>query len=573
DPFNTAQALSANVVCTQTKSGSNTWYAVCASDSMTSYSDASTITCTRATNSSHSCIGGCAYGTECRSVSSTDPTAGECVEVLSDDVLHSCVSALFPSGSVHIDSLVSPVLLSVASLKTLVSVDDGTGTISPSLSCSGDTISDLAGIEHLTEITHIDLSCSSGSDGFSLLPLTHLTNMISLNIDSCDSLAESLPFLYGIYDTLQDLSLNNIQLSNESQNVLGNFTSLASLKLNSCGLNEIPNLSSSRYSLSYLDIGNCSIDNLLPIFEYSLMRIEVLFANDNMIYDPTPLYLLCDSLVNLDISNNYICDIDSAEFISHFSILSQDNLNVDSQYECSCSTIPKLVDNKICRELWPESSSIVCAAYSYRELDSSNEDGFSCISLASPTYPSFNFGLPNETARCLACSDNNTLNMECLNMLSYDPSYLGEYDPECDCSLGWYGEDCNEGCPVISGVENMCGIDYGYGTCNSESRSCICSLGWGGDNCSENHCDVTDESVTCSSHGDCVQLAATASYCVCDQGFGGSSCSETVCNIDSNGFFCSGVGECIKNTSGEFHCASCALGFIQNDDKTDCISS
>ncbi|GKT18565.1 hypothetical protein ADUPG1_011334, partial [Aduncisulcus paluster] len=204
-------AINNNKVCLETYPNSHTWYAVCASDSMTSYSDASTITCTRATNSSHSCIGGCAYGTECRSVSSTDPTAGECVEVLSDDVLHSCVSALFPSGSVHIDSLVSPVLLSVASLKTLVSVDDGTGTISPSLSCSGDTISDLAGIEHLTEITHIDLSSTDISDSSHLGYLSTLSNIESLNLSDCSF--ASLPDLHLLASlTMLDVSSTNISL-------------------------------------------------------------------------------------------------------------------------------------------------------------------------------------------------------------------------------------------------------------------------------------------------------------------------------------------------------------------------
>ncbi|GKT28041.1 hypothetical protein ADUPG1_014006, partial [Aduncisulcus paluster] len=71
----------------------------------------------------------------CRSISSDDPTAGECVDVLSDLALHSCVVSLFSADSLHIDSSVSPALLSVASLKTLVSVNDGAGTISPSLNC------------------------------------------------------------------------------------------------------------------------------------------------------------------------------------------------------------------------------------------------------------------------------------------------------------------------------------------------------------------------------------------------------------------------------------------------------
>ncbi|GKT28204.1 hypothetical protein ADUPG1_000501, partial [Aduncisulcus paluster] len=140
DPFDTAHALAENIVCTQTKSGSNTWFAVCASDSFTTYSSASSISCVRATASSNNCIGGCAYGYECRSLSDSS-TSGHCVEVIADDALHSCVEDLFEANSDHADDTVSPVLFSVASLKTLVTGFDDT----PVLSCSDANVSDLAG--------------------------------------------------------------------------------------------------------------------------------------------------------------------------------------------------------------------------------------------------------------------------------------------------------------------------------------------------------------------------------------------------------------------------------------------
>ncbi|GKT17885.1 hypothetical protein ADUPG1_004229, partial [Aduncisulcus paluster] len=118
---------------------------------------------------------------------------------------HSCVEDLFEANSDHADDTVSPVLFSVASLKTLVTGFDDT----PVLSCSDANVSDLAGIEHLTEITLIDLSSNSNiSDASDLSKLTKLESL-SLNSTSIDELP-NLSLLTNL--TILDVSFTDVAL-------------------------------------------------------------------------------------------------------------------------------------------------------------------------------------------------------------------------------------------------------------------------------------------------------------------------------------------------------------------------
>ncbi|GKT26979.1 Acidic leucine-rich nuclear phosphoprotein 32 like protein, partial [Aduncisulcus paluster] len=128
--------LDVNKVCAETKPGvSNTWYVVCASDSYTSYTDASTFACISPDNGdgTFGCSGGCEYGQECRYDSTSTSTS--CQQVIVDENLHACVADMFvdsvgdPAYTHRTDS--TPSLFSVASLKTLESVDDGSGVYSP----------------------------------------------------------------------------------------------------------------------------------------------------------------------------------------------------------------------------------------------------------------------------------------------------------------------------------------------------------------------------------------------------------------------------------------------------------
>ncbi|GKT20073.1 hypothetical protein ADUPG1_011638, partial [Aduncisulcus paluster] len=557
-------ALAENIVCTQTKSGSNTWFAVCASDSFTTYSSASSISCVRATASSNNCIGGCAYGYECRSLSDSS-TSGHCVEVIADDALHSCVEDLFEANSDHADDTVSPVLFSVASLKTLVTGFDDT----PVLSCSGANVSDLAGIEHLTEITLIDLSCKDSSNysdtmsdinisDFSLDSLTHLTNLQSLDLSQCIGIADSISHLSGIFNSLEELYLNNITLSEESISNISNFSNISRLEVNSCGLDVIIDMSLSSDSLLYLDIGSNSITYLLPIFVNSLYKLEVLIANDNNIVDPSPLYMLQDSLFTLDLSYNNICGIDEDDFESHFSLTADPGFGfvMSPQNGCFCSPIPSLSDNKISQLLFyisDTSSYCECnigkgGSTCAEEMCLVNEEGQLCSGVGACAKDS------TGEYHCSSCAQGYILNddsSDCVSACS--ENYCGDHGQciginECLCDTGWSGNQCNiDSC----GSELCSGSDHGECLRISPTKhECSCYLGWNGSTCSDEGCGLLSSGETaCYDHGTCVQDDSGSSYCYCSPGWDVATACNTVngdCG-DSADSFCSGnSGECVS---------------------------
>ncbi|GKT37942.1 hypothetical protein ADUPG1_003880, partial [Aduncisulcus paluster] len=141
------------------------WHVVCASDSYTSYTSAEDFTCMQTTSPTTNCSRGCEYGYECRylgdEVIGDDTfTTGECQQVIVNESLHACVAEMFVDSDGTADyehrTNSTPSLFSVASLKTLESIDDGSGVYSPVLSCPTLHIVELTGIEHITKITGFD---------------------------------------------------------------------------------------------------------------------------------------------------------------------------------------------------------------------------------------------------------------------------------------------------------------------------------------------------------------------------------------------------------------------------------
>ncbi|GKT32521.1 hypothetical protein ADUPG1_002288, partial [Aduncisulcus paluster] len=111
-------AFTANKVCSSTTPTSTHWYVVCASDSFATYTSSSSFSCSRAfANGSGAvnCLGGCAYGQECREVDAVS-NQGECKDVVPAPSLHACVSTMILS-----DDKVSgtSTTFSVASLKAI----------------------------------------------------------------------------------------------------------------------------------------------------------------------------------------------------------------------------------------------------------------------------------------------------------------------------------------------------------------------------------------------------------------------------------------------------------------------
>ncbi|GKT33331.1 hypothetical protein ADUPG1_007277, partial [Aduncisulcus paluster] len=213
-------------------------------------------------------------------------------------------------------------------LKTLVSVDDGTGTISPSLSCSGDTISDLAGIEHLTEITHIDLSSTDISDSSHLGYLSTLSNIESLNLSDCSF--ASLPDLHLLASlTMLDVSSTNISLPSATAtsallpaNIVEFYASSTSIGNSGFSAHIASHLS----KLTKLDLSNTSVTDITDLSETQINTLTHLFLGGNgSLTGVTTTLPSMSELVWLDISGNNLTAIpDLSSCKSHLTTL---NLN------------------------------------------------------------------------------------------------------------------------------------------------------------------------------------------------------------------------------------------------------
>ncbi|GKT35041.1 hypothetical protein ADUPG1_008282, partial [Aduncisulcus paluster] len=631
--------LSDDRVCSETKRGSNTWHTTCASDSYTTYSSASEFTCTRPDALSTNCSGGCEYGYECRSISA-EPAQGSCARVIEDNTLHSCIASLFTDTTHRTDDND----FSVSSLKEL-GVEN--------LECDGVDISSFVGLESLTSLSSVNFACSSSVDvSFTLSYLSSISWLRSIDVSNCTSLSLS--------------------------SYLGEFSELIELRVSNCNLTTMPNLSS---SLEILDISNNSLESLDFILSSSLSSLVQFIANNNLIWNPFPLYEAKDSLCYANLSENYICDFtedninafaqnfypsecsdsipqgfdftsqascdcsgsnvsenkvcgkdadengdetydivcpagtyrkaDSSslsslvQFIANNNLIwnpfplyeakdslcyanlsenyicdfTEDNINAFAQnfYPSECSdSIPQGFDftsqascdcsgsnvseNKVCGkdadENGDETYDIVCPAGTYRKADSSSSDGYICVFIDSSDDDLVDF--------CLECNSN--IFTQCSYSVITD-------DIECACRDGWFGEYCDSYCPVFieDGQEYACGNGSSsfHGTCNATAHQCECELGWSGDNCGIDSCYA--DTVECSGNGSCSQLSDTSSACSCNIGYGGELCSELLCSQNEDGELCSGNGNCEKDQFGEYYC-SCYNGYIANLDNSDCLS-
>ncbi|GKT33531.1 hypothetical protein ADUPG1_007407, partial [Aduncisulcus paluster] len=209
-----------NKVCSETKPGvSNTWYVVCASNSYTSYTDASTFACISPVNNdgTFGCSGGCEYGQECRYDSAFNSTS--CQQVIVDENLHACVvDSLFESDDTHVIPATdtTPSYFSVASLKTIIpSYQIISEEYLPKLWCPYSSISDLSGIEHLGAILTFNLANNILTDESHLSYLSTLNNLVELNLSS-NLLLSTLPDLSSVSLVALGINETSIALSDTS---------------------------------------------------------------------------------------------------------------------------------------------------------------------------------------------------------------------------------------------------------------------------------------------------------------------------------------------------------------------
>ncbi|GKT35724.1 hypothetical protein ADUPG1_008824, partial [Aduncisulcus paluster] len=157
DIDSTYNPITDNIVCSETKPGSIAWYVVCASDSFTTYTDASTFTCTQPESATTNCSGGCEYGYECRYLGDDDNGDSEasCQPVIVDDNLRQYIADNLINDSTHMDDSDSSIApkFSVASLRNIsypAVIDfDGSALL------DSDRVCLLDGIEHLTSLSGI----------------------------------------------------------------------------------------------------------------------------------------------------------------------------------------------------------------------------------------------------------------------------------------------------------------------------------------------------------------------------------------------------------------------------------
>ncbi|GKT32863.1 hypothetical protein ADUPG1_006915, partial [Aduncisulcus paluster] len=543
--FSTTDMLSKNLVCSETKPNSGHWYAICASDSYTTYTDADTFTCTQATSATSNCVGGCAFGEECRNLLSNGlETEGSCETIIPDDILFDCLIDILPSSFIYDGTF---------GVASLVGLNETIETFE----CQ--YVSNMLGIHHLTNIISLDLSNSALDD---LSPLSNFSNLSSFVLDgsssislTCSSLLSSSP-LY--------LSLNNVSLTESNISDLSLFSSLESISLRNSGLTEIPDLSLSGDSLRKVDISNNNVKSLGHIYTYSLLNIEELDVSSNIISDISPIFALRDSLLSLNLSGNQICGLDDNDEVSSmksiFSVFIEDpdlfTINISSQDTSSCSNCsnsPSISGGTVCTEVWDNEWQSTCADSTFVDYASNScmsfialDDEMSSLPIMEEEKKEF---VQSIASLCLSEKINNPRticvrvddlqisseypfsvqdsslffsSIQSLSSLPIAPAFV------VSCINGWYGHDCTRECGIwmsesswtseYSSSETLdaaeerlfelyqCGGES-RGTCDVESHSCECSLGYDGTACSELAC--VDEQ--CGGSGQCLESSSVGS--------------------------------------------------------------
>ncbi|GKT15434.1 hypothetical protein ADUPG1_010708, partial [Aduncisulcus paluster] len=268
---------------------------------------------------------------------------------------------------------------SVASLKTLVSVDDGSGVYSPVLSCPSMDITDLTGIEHITEIISFDLSLNRLNPSTSpkcLDSLMYLSNLLSLDLGS-NFYISTLPNLTGMSsltalrmkitllnlpsETSQDPylppSLEELQLYGCDQFDQGAFDAhigngllpnLNYLNIFSADLSSIETLTQTqRDSITTLVISIPDSQNVVP----TMHNLETLTIADTTITSIPDLSNSADKLTYLNISNTSVSSLVEAGTLSNLETIKFIDCHVSDLsplYHLSSLTSVNGIGNKLC---------------------------------------------------------------------------------------------------------------------------------------------------------------------------------------------------------------------------------
>ncbi|GKT31801.1 hypothetical protein ADUPG1_006150, partial [Aduncisulcus paluster] len=328
-----------NLICSETKHWSNTWYVVCASDSFTSYTSAEDFTCISPANGdgTFGCTGGCEYGYECRYDSTSNSTS--CQQVIVDDILHDVIYSLFGGSDLHCDT--TDQTFSVASLKTLISVEDEDGNVSPEINTNylEDLVSNFSGIEHVGFITKMQFYNLDISETKDLEPLSTLSNLNYLFL--YDSILADLVDPFDLPDftglsSLETLFLQNMPLTLPSDRYVLPST------IKELGIYNSPTVQAGfdknvgydyLSSLEYLQFGgeNNLITSIESLSENQLSTIIGFYFDDYPIYDGfNDVISEMTSLINVRLANCNLLTIpdlsNSATTLTYLSIYSNPDI-------------------------------------------------------------------------------------------------------------------------------------------------------------------------------------------------------------------------------------------------------
>ncbi|GKT19737.1 hypothetical protein ADUPG1_011562, partial [Aduncisulcus paluster] len=364
-------------------------------------------------------------------------------------------------------------------------------------------ITDLSGLEYLTNISCIDLSGNTSLSNISVLDsLSEFNHLTALNIS--DTAVDDLTQISSLSGVLTSLSVSNNP---------------------SISVSDIASIFGS--SLTELDVSGIELDDLSWLNEYDsssgsvsilFPMLECLNVSDNNISDPSPLLSLSSTLTTLELSGNNISGIDNMEevelFISHFPQLTSDESTIFAGNEPLCDDDSiSLSSNIVCSELWSGKYSATCCSSCYTDVSSSS---LSCVLIDD-----------DETSASLyaVCSSLSGTNKKCIGIGS-DASVDGI---SIVCSEGWYGDDCLSECPVDEyGYE--CGNYDGTDTCDSETHTCTCSSSSSSPLMTGDLCEIESGVTLLSSLGMDVALVEA----ICESIYANDADFQSLCSSSSD---------------------------------------
>lgn len=220
-----------------------------------------------------------------------------------------------------------PIAVPDAALLTCINDDLGQGNADSvteaqaggitELDCSGDGVSDLAGLEYLTSLVTLNLDDNNITD---VSPLASLTDLEKLYLDD-NNISDASPL--GSLASLERLHAKRNNITDVTP--LGSLTSLQFLRLSANGASDVSPLASLT-SLRQLNLTDNDITDVTPLAGMSYLNL--LRLDRNAITDLSPLLSLHP--LSLGLANNGITDISQLSGLSGVQDLSlEDNMITD----------------------------------------------------------------------------------------------------------------------------------------------------------------------------------------------------------------------------------------------------